>query len=65
MKQTINEILEAQVLQIVNTDGQYVALKRCVLCRPLKAAAHRLVQQKVLVLVGEFDGKLVWEKAEG
>jgi hypothetical protein len=46
MKQTINEILEAQVLQIVNTDGQYVALKRCVLCRPLKAAAHRLVLQK-------------------
>lgn len=58
----IDELIEAKVLAIVESDGRYVGKLGCVLCLPLRNAASRLVAKGVLTSLGSWDGQQVWVK---
>ena len=60
----IDELIEAKVLAIVESEGRYVGKLGCVLCLPLRNAAARLTERGVLQSLGAWDGHQVWVKAE-
>lgn len=62
---SLDELIEAKVLAIVESDGRYVGKLGCLLCLPLRSAAARLVEKGVLTSLGTWDGQQVWVKAEG
>jgi hypothetical protein len=59
----VDDLIEAKVLAIVESDGRYIGKLGCVLCLPLRNAAARLVGKGALKFLGAFDGKAVWVKA--
>ena len=62
---SLDKLIEAKVLAIVESDGRYVGKLGCVLCLPLRNAAARLTEQGVLQSLGAWNGHQVWVKAEG
>ena len=61
---SLDELIEAKVLSIVESEGRYVGKLGCLLCLPLRNAAARLTEQGVLQSLGAWDGHQVWVKAE-
>jgi hypothetical protein len=59
---SLDELIEAKVLAIVEKDGRYVGKLGCVLCLSLRNAATRLVAKGVLECKGVWDGQQVWVK---